>query len=292
MKRTTDAILAVIVSVAVFALSSYSNVLEHFFITNALYIGLYFISGLVISLYYDQRLTIILFITTTFLLFVSVVFANKGLDVRLVLHLISIFLSFILGYRWLKLKDTIRIGFAFVMIGFYFFSIFYIYPASTYKKLSANRHDLINESAKTFFADAVLKNTSNQQINPLIKNSVYLIEFYFKNCIPCRIKEKVLKQLRSEIPDSAFKIIYIQDGQIDNYDVYLQTCNELGNPENRFYDMDGGLSENLKISGYPFEIIVDKKGEIRHSVLGYGNEITSFYINSEKSIIKNLLNEK
>jgi AhpC/TSA family len=292
VKKIVDSILVIIAGIAVYTLGSYSNVLHYFSIANAVYMILYFISGLIINAYYNHKLTVTLFISVTFLLLASVVFVKRGIDTQLMIYSASIFSSFVLGYSWKKWSNPKRMGLAFCLAIFYFLSIFYIYPAKTYKTISTARNDLINENFQNFFNNISLKNTSGHEGNSLFtKDNVYLIEFYFKNCTPCRLKEKALTQLRNEISDSSFKIIYIEDGKIDNYDTYLLACKELGSNGNRYYDVDGNLSENLKVEGYPFEVVIDKKGKIRNTLSGYGHDITDYYLRSQKNIIEKLLNE-
>src|SRR5690606_32134032 len=106
---------------------------------------------------------------------------------------------------------------------------------------------------------------------------VYLIEFYFKNCSPCILKEPVLEKLKVNLDSNFFSVIYVQNGAIDSYETFLETCKEKGST-NRLYDISGELSNRLNIEGYPSEIIVDKNGMIRYSSTGFGNDLAKYYL--------------
>ena len=86
-------------------------------------------------------------------------------------------------------------------------------------------------------------------------------------------------------------IIYIQNGKIDDFESYLETCREKKNSAIRYYDNNGILSSNLKLKGYPFGMVIDKAGKIRQTENGFGPEVADLFLDKEIPLIKVLLNE-
>lgn len=166
-------------------------------------------------------------------------------------------------------------------------------PLVGFHAISVNRGDLQNKPALNFFQDAALKDTSGNSINNFLEEGkVYLVEFYFRSCPPCVMKERALKKLRKKISDTSFQIIYIQNGGIDDFEIYQLTCRESGNEGNRYYDVKGSLASTMKIEGFPFELIIDKKKIIRKVSVGFDSDFENLYLKNEKSFISILLDEK
>jgi thiol-disulfide isomerase/thioredoxin len=119
-------------------------------------------------------------------------------------------------------------------------------------------------------------------------DTVYLVNFSFKNCLPCRQKKKSLKALYKTYKHFPFKIIEVHSFESmkifqDNYSFdYAET----------YHDSLNHISQTLNISGAPTEIIFNKKGYAVRRLNGFNSESESSYILSTNELIKELINEK
>lgn len=223
----------------------------------------------------------------------SSVFIIGDFLVLVSLHAIALCLGFSFGYLWVKRKPVKRAGSAIILAGFYLLAAFYIVPHYKYRLISKSKGEFVNKQASSFFKNVGVKDTTGSMNNDFLKKGkVSLVEFYFKDCIPCWLKEKALDRLHKEISDTSFRIIYIQNGNIDDFNTYLLTCRDNENEEKRFYDVNGALSANLNINAFPFELIIDKKGLIRQTTNGFAHGIADIYISKKKSFITELLYEE
>ena len=291
MKKVADILISIITGIAIFTLVSYTNSLGPFSVVNASYIIGFFISGLIISMYYNKRHVLISFCAIILILLISVFIVGDFL-VLTILHAIALCFGFSLGYLWMRLKPGNRVGPGVILIGFYLLAVFYIVPHYEYRIISKTKGIFENKQATIFFKNVELKDTTGSMKKDLLEEGkVSLVEFYFKNCMPCWLKEKALSRLRKEISDTSFRIIYIQSGEIDDFNTSLLTCRETKSKANRFYDVNGALSSNLSIKGFPFELIIDKKGYIRQTSNGFSQDVAGIYINERKTFIKSLLHE-
>ncbi len=292
MKKFVDVLVSVLVCASIFTLISYLRIKISFEYYLLIFIIVFYFAGFNIRLFYNSRHQILSFSITllTLLIFVNII-TDFHEQAAIVSALVPI--SYILGYMWPKLKSAMKISMTILIFGLYFFSVFYFMPLAGFHALSVNRGDLQNKPALKFFQDAVLKDTADNNINNFFEeDKVYLVEFYFRNCSPCIMKERALKKLRKEIPDTSFQIIYIQNGGIDDFEIYQLTCRENGNEGNRYYDVKGSLASIMKIEGFPFELIIDKKRIVRKVSVGFDSGFENLYLKNEKSVISILLDEK
>lgn len=292
MKKIVDIIVVVIVGASVFTLTSYTNIFGEFYISNAAYLTAFFLSGLIIHSYYNRKYVVVTFCAVIFTLLISIFVIVKDFLPINILQAISVCLAFSLGYLWMNWKPVKKVGSVLVLIGFYLLGTLYIVPHYKYSLISKVQDEYLNKQAGSFFKNVSLKDTTGTFINDFLgEDKVTLVDFYFRNCMPCRLKEKALERLRVEIPDTSFRIVYVQNGNLDEFGTYLRTCREHKNTDNRFYDVGGTLASNLNIQGFPFELVIDKKGIIRQTSSGFASEASGLYVNKKKSFITGLLNE-
>lgn len=164
------------------------------------------------------------------------------------------------------------------------FSSLYLYPKYALTYFEVDNKDIKGKSIfELFEKGSVLKFSNYQSLDSIPRNKVFLFEFYFKNCAPCKIKKEVLKKLQTKYDKSLFEVVYIQNGAIDKTPSSIDSAN--------FYDNLGKFSRKLNISGFPSEIILDKKNKIRYISSGFGEDLESAYLRLTSSRINELLNE-
>lgn len=119
-------------------------------------------------------------------------------------------------------------------------------------------------------------------------DTVYLINFSFRNCLPCRHKKISLKTLSKKYKHSAFKIIEIHSFEsMEIFQDYYYFDHAV-----TYHDSLNHLSQTLKIYGAPTEIIFSKTGKAVRRLDGYTSEAETSYIESTSKLIQKLIHEK
>lgn len=119
-------------------------------------------------------------------------------------------------------------------------------------------------------------------------DTVYLVNFSFRNCLPCRQKKRALKALSKQYKHSPFKIIEIHTFEsMEIFQDYYYFDHAV-----TYHDSLNHLAQTLKILGAPTEIIFSKKGKAVRRSNGYNSEAEASYIESTSELIKKLIHEK
>ncbi len=118
------------------------------------------------------------------------------------------------------------------------------------------------------------------------KDTVYLLNFTQTFCLPCKEKKPSLEIVATKLKNKPFKLVNIYFSQDESYKI------ETSRNSITFFDKKDLLSKKMKINGAPTEIILDKNGKIRRTMLGYSKELDSNYELDTEKLIKRLINEK
>jgi thiol-disulfide isomerase/thioredoxin len=137
-----------------------------------------------------------------------------------------------------------------------------------------------NEQSKTFISH-------NGDSLHLSLDTIYLVNFTFYACKPCREKHPSLKLLEKTFANQAFKLVTIHC--VDSPEIFQK---HYQNIDNCYHNPNQKNSLKLGVSSYPYEIIFSKNGQEirRHS--GFTLEAKEDYLTQTKSLIEKLLLEK
>ncbi|MFN5982422.1 MAG: TlpA family protein disulfide reductase [Fluviicola sp.] len=117
-------------------------------------------------------------------------------------------------------------------------------------------------------------------------DTVYLLNFTRTFCLPCKEKKPSLEIVATKLKNKPFKLVNIYFSQDETFKIET-TPNTV-----TFYDKKDLFSKKMKINGAPTEIILDKNGKIRRTMLGYTKELNSNYESDTELLLKKLINEK
>ena len=118
------------------------------------------------------------------------------------------------------------------------------------------------------------------------KDTVYLLNFTRTFCLPCKEKKPSLEIVAMKLKNKPFKLVNIYFSQDEAFKI------ETSPNTVTFYDKKDLFSKKMKIGGAPTEIILDKNGKIRRTMLGYTKELNSNYESDTELLLKKLINEK
>lgn len=137
-----------------------------------------------------------------------------------------------------------------------------------------------NELSKTFISQ-------NGDSLHLSLDTVYLVNFTFYACKPCREKHPSLKLLQQDFANQPFKLITIHC--VDSIDIFQK---HYQNIDNCYHNPNQKNSLKLGVSSYPYEIIFGKNGQEirRHS--GFSIDAKEDYQAKTKSLIEKLVGKK
>jgi thiol-disulfide isomerase/thioredoxin len=201
-------------------------------------------------------------------------------------------LGFAAGYYFKQLKPVIAVPFLLVCSGWAWLNAAHIYPNFMLGRINEYKAN-INTDAEVagIFSNIKLQKGDSAVILPAGDGKVYLVDFFFNNCPPCRAKEPYVQQIAKEISNPSFEVLYIESGKYDQYATYRRNYERLGGKV--LYDMQNTLSDSLGINSYPFELIIDKKGKVRYISEGFAanKQTGELYVTQTKEKIQKLLNE-
>lgn len=131
------------------------------------------------------------------------------------------------------------------------------------KKESTNSVDfLLGKKLGDVVGDSVLLYDSANNIYDVsnFTGRVHLLSFYQQNCRECEINEKVIKRISNEFLKDSFRVVFIDNGATDFFENF-----QLGSHKDfRLFDHRGHLANQLGISVFPLDLLVDSTGVIRY----------------------------
>jgi thiol-disulfide isomerase/thioredoxin len=287
MKGLVEIVIVVMIALGIFILSAYLNVFRIYGLSIIGTSAIYLLSGIVLSYYYNETRFVLVFYVITGGLSI-IYFAISGAKILIGPLVILLILSSAVGFSFPKMRLYVKIIAVASLVGIGVLIVFIHVPQKIIKNMASSNSPLIGKTLKEIIpGDVVLKTPLNQENNlSLPDDKIYLLEFYFSSCAPCRIKEKALTKLAEELRGLPFEVIYVNDGAIDAYKDFHKVNTNL---QNRLYDDGGKLSKALHIDEFPTELIIDQQGVVRHLAVGYSNGIEQEYISKTVSKIKLLL---
>lgn len=137
-----------------------------------------------------------------------------------------------------------------------------------------------NEQSKTFISQ-------NGDSLHLSLDTVYLVNFTFYACKPCREKHPSLKLLEQTFANQAFKLVTIHC--VDSFDIFQK---HYRNIDNCYHNPIQKNSLKLGVSSYPYEIIFSKNGREMRRHSGFTLDAKEDYFIQTKTLIEKLLLEK
>ena len=137
-----------------------------------------------------------------------------------------------------------------------------------------------NELSKTFISQ-------NGDSLHLSLDTVYLVNFTFYACKPCREKHPSLKLLEQTFANQAFKLVTIHC--VDSIDIFQK---HYRNFDNCYHNPNQKNSLKLGVRSYPYEIIFSKTGQEMRRHSGFTLDAKEYYFIQTKALIEKLLLEK
>jgi hypothetical protein len=130
------------------------------------------------------------------------------------------------------------------------------------------------------------------RLEDTVKGCCALLEFYFTRCGACEEKLPTLKELKNKIASADFKIIMVCDGSISSYKQFTENAQKHKDPAFIYlYDQFGMEAKFITDALYPYEVIVNRKGGIVSTHIGYNPETAAYYLNDNFQRIKTILND-
>ncbi len=193
------------------------------------------------------------------------------------------FIGILLGYYSLSNKKILFWSLLSSLIPIFFIVDQYILPKMFY-------YEYVRDSPKTNngIMNSILYTVNEKpiKINDTINSQYIIVECFFKGCAPCEEKKEALKILSDSVKEKKLSIVFLCDGSITKFEDFRDYAskNQLKNSI-YLYDKDSILHSQLKLTGYPFEVLFKENKPI-NTLLGYSEMIKKDYINNNLSKIK------
>jgi thioredoxin-related protein len=116
---------------------------------------------------------------------------------------------------------------------------------------------------------------------------VYLLNFSFQNCLPCRVKKKYTPEIIERFKNQPFRLIEIHifeekkifDGSYMLYYPYV------------YHDSLKRLTKLFGVTGGPTEFVFNKNGKAVRKHEGFDHDVAKNYVNQTTELIQKLLAE-
>lgn len=119
------------------------------------------------------------------------------------------------------------------------------------------------------------------------KGKVLVVDFWASWCRPCKEGYPFLLELFDQYSDKDFSVLGINlDEEVSNMTNFLKKLGKEVKFKN-ISDSESKIGNIYKVEAIPTTLIIDKKGKVRYSTLGYNPDEKSKF----KSEIEALLNE-
>ncbi len=291
-KLVTGYIVALVMVLGFFTLASYANTFHNNYYNFGLKFISFFICGMLLRKYFTKEQAILgALLYIGLLLSLLIPFTIYRLYITLPAYSFCC-VGFAAGYFFRQLKPLMTVAVVLVCGGWAWVNAAHIYPNFMEARWYEEKKTFKTDAPVTGLFGSVTLQKGDSAVNlPAGGGKVYLIDFFFNNCPPCRAKEPYLQQIAKEISNQNFEVLYVESGKLDSYNTYRRNYERLGGKV--LYDTHNTLIDSLKIEGYPFELIIDKKGKVRHINKGFdaNTQVGSLYVTNTKGKIQKLLDE-
>lgn len=293
MNKGLKIIGVLLLGIVVLILSSYTRTFKQEYFQFPILIILFGLSGWLLSRFYKKIWPypfLILLPTLISLIYAFII--NKMGIVHYTGETLMIVPAFFIGFyfsRWSAKRQVITATF---LVIFYSLYISKLNPELVYYNSSVQVN---KDKGKPLPNFQFINPDSSLLMLDKYKGNVMLIDFYFNNCSACIKKMYALEKIQTNYRgNSNFTLLMVHRGGSETFSDFLQKL--YGFPKNLTYVYDSlsaaSKKLNLDATGYPVELIIDKKGIIRETVLGFNHDLDLVYQKNTIKIIDALLNEK
>lgn len=192
-----------------------------------------------------------------------------------------------------------------------FFFLGYYFLKNTFKKIYLLTLPIIVLGAyyitsKLYYQEKIkvmhLKATNNWTLKDVngssfdmkkIVNKVVFVNFWDSKCAYCFEKLPYIERVKKRIDTTQVIFLEINPARLDNFDTFKHTVlkHKILKQSNSYFEDKNRLSSQLSVSGLPNQFIIDKKGIVRYSYLGFAPDDKLFFEDYSVDLINNLINE-
>ena len=253
---------------------------------------LYFVSGLLISRFETKVVPYpLLFLFPSLYVLVYSAFDNPSVLISLASEFVTLLPAFAIGFYFFRLRRNLRLPATVLLVGISTIYIFLLNPQLIFKAYSSNDINPRIEAKKIDYS--FISQDSSVISSSMLENKVVLLDYWFIRCGPCLKKMKELKKIASHFKGRKDVIILaVDDGLRDKFSDFLKTSKTLPAELDYAYDSKGRSVSELDIQYFPHEILLDKKGNVRHQIVGFNTDLAITYTKNTIQQIESLLNEK
>ncbi len=267
-------VFALVLAILLFFLAQYIPLGTKLLYNHLLIVFFFFVFGYFVEYKFGALSTLILFV------FLTIILVND--DSFYWTHFFQFGLMFIgtLFGSFVHLKKVYLSILCFALLITLLFFSYYHHSNPEYSVQNGYSIEQMNMNCKSL--------TDHSGNNPVFNlDTVYLVNFGFVNCSPCRIKKKSLKRLANKYSNDAFKIVEIHCFE----DIEIFRKNDFNHFANSYHDSLDLFTKYMNIDSAPTELIFNKKGNMIRSFSGFNFDLKSNYESTTINLINSLIHE-
>ncbi|GAB2836945.1 TlpA family protein disulfide reductase [Ferruginibacter profundus] len=284
-------LLSIVIGIAIDILLSFSRMWQNSFVSFSIYFFVSIATFLIVKNCF-KKLNLFAVFTGMLPLELLGFFINPKAWLLLFCEIIIITAAFFLISRHSSLKIAQKVFYTIVIFFLILIVSFGVVPG-----LFLSNHTTSYSGDSTFFSKSIYskikfktKAMNNVQLSAF-DNKVVLFEFWFKDCMPCKIKEDALSKLAEFFKgDSSFQIVMINPGTINSFNEFSEYNFETSKLYS-LYDSGGVLTDFYKIRHFPTEFLITRNGNIVHTFEGFIPNNDIIYLETMKNKISKCLHK-
>jgi thiol-disulfide isomerase/thioredoxin len=270
---------------------SYGRVIQVDYIKFLITIPVFIIAGY-IAQFYDKKIWpfSFLFLLSGIGISVFAILINPGGYISWVSEIVISLVSFFTGFFLLNDNRAKKRLLAFFLIAILVSVAFFVNPRIKYRTQFVNHENPEIKNRKLNFAFKTLNGTPISSDSLIGK--VVVLDFWFIGCPPCYLKMPDLSKVAKHYTHRKDVVFLTVDaGRKDSFENFKTVVNKM--PSNLLYVYDSAavFASTLKITGYPHEIIINRKGVVVSQLVGYNKDIALIYEAETVKKVDKLLNE-
>jgi len=196
--------------------------------------------------------------------------------------------SFSLGYSVVKqLSYSRKTLTALIWVLLLMLHIFWLIP--TYNVYSAIRQS----TSKIPLENASFLDAEGKPIRlDDFKGKIIILDFWFLGCRPCRAKFPSYDQIARKYQNNKnVMVVAITMGKRDSIQEMKLFSKQQSFQFIYWYDLNNQVTKLFGVEGAPHEFIIDSKGVIRYSHLGFDSSYQDIYIVKTSKLVNDLISE-
>lgn len=294
-KGLLTGIFVFLIGIICLVTASYTRTLQEEFVQFPILLTIYLISGWLLNRFFRKLSPYpLIFISPTIAILIVAFIINSNGRIHYFGETIMIVPGFLIGYYFFRWERKIQFTAAVLLPLFYFLYLYKINPNLIYLNGSKSVRKTASSKIDTIQNFQFITPEGRFVSFDDYRGKVVLLDLYFNNCAPCRLKMTALAKIQEHYAkEKGFILLGVHIGTTEDYESFKTTIRQFPKNIEFVYDSTNQrIANQYSLNSFPQELLFDKKGRLRQQLEGYNKDIDLVYKQITIKKVDALLNEK